>query len=121
MSLCTVFLMTGTYIHNSELFAAAVLCCRQEIKYVGVCRDVQEPVRDSDIGGYLTVEKELTCKCELLSSTSLCLYYVCKTLIHNMCLSVQFPYMYPSLTYTRQLSQQSNSDLIYDPGEVRPT
>lgn len=62
-----------------------------------------------------TVEKELTYEFVVLCSTSVCLCNVCKTVIHNLYICFQFPYMYP-VTYTEQSSQESNSGLIYDPG-----
>lgn len=54
------------------MFAVAVLHWREEIKHVGVCRDVQQPARDSDSGSIAIAEKEFTCK--LLSFASVCPY-----------------------------------------------
>lgn len=39
-------------LEGSELFAVSLLHCREEIRHVGVCRDMQEPARDSDSGSY---------------------------------------------------------------------
>lgn len=67
MRACVLYFQGLAHIlDSSELFAVAALHRREEIKHVGVCRDVQEPARDSDSGSISTVEEEFTCECVLL-------------------------------------------------------
>lgn len=59
-------------IDSSELFEVAAIHWRKEIKHVGVCRDMQKPVRHSNSDGYFKRrKKKLTCK-----SVFLCLFFI---------------------------------------------
>ena len=48
MILCAVFSRAGTYFRQLSVVCNCSTTLGEEIKHVGVCRDVQEPVKDSD-------------------------------------------------------------------------
>lgn len=72
------------------------------------CAEICRSQLDSNSDGYFKRrKKKLICKSVFLCLSFIYLEYGC-----NLCICVSVF----SVTYMEQLSQESNSDLVYDPG-----